>query len=260
MAENSRDQAPRGGVPATGGRRVVPREAARQIESWIRIRGLGAESRLPAEREFAIKLGIGRPALREGLKILETRGIIEVRPGVGAFAATDLPSAGKRTIAVSLRLEVARLPTEEILVARRTVECAIVGVAAENRDDFDLEELSDVLAAGANAEVKRDTAKFVDVDLQFHELIGQCTHNLILREIQSEITRSTAAVRDVASMTHDAMRAGLKFHGLILDAIAKGDGEVAAAVMLLHLVDVSDRALSALLGEVNASGGVEGVP
>jgi DNA-binding FadR family transcriptional regulator len=239
-------RAPRGADLARASRRVLPLEVARQVEGWIRSRRFAVGSRLPGERELSIRLGTSRGVLREALRILETRGAIEVRQGVGTFVA-ETPSSRNLTIPVQLRLEASQLPVEEILVARRAIECAIVEVAARTRDDFDLEDLRGLLADSAIAEELHDTAAFVSADVRFHELLGQCTHNPLLREIQTEISRATAAERTIASATHDAKRAALRFHGEIVDAVARGDGEAARAVMLLHLIDVGERALGALL-------------
>jgi DNA-binding GntR family transcriptional regulator len=71
----------------------------------------------------------------------------------------------------------------------------------------------------------------------------------VLHEVQGEITRATAAVRGVASSTPDAMRAAIGFHGAVLEALRRGDGEEARAVMVLHLADACRRSLAALRAE-----------
>jgi GntR family transcriptional regulator, transcriptional repressor for pyruvate dehydrogenase complex len=247
----SRTREGRGTDEPAVGRKVLPREVARQVEGWVRARRFGAGSKLPPERELAMRLGTSRNVLREALKILETRGAIEVRHGVGTFIS-DKASPGRMTIPVQLRLEASQLSLEEVLVARRTIECAVVEVGARNRDEMDLAELRASLETAAKAEELHDRATFVKADLGFHELLGQCTHNPLLGDVQTEITRSTAAVRGIASETHDAMRAALRFHGEIVDAFARGDSEAARAVMLLHLIDAGERALGALLDDVQA--------
>lgn len=229
---------------------ALPREVARQVEGWVRGRRFGAGSKLPGERELAIRLGTSRNVLREALKILETRGVVEVRHGVGTFVA-EMALQGYLTIPVQLRVEASELSVEEILVARRAIECAVVEVGARTRDEFDLEEMRHLLRIAAKAEEAHDRPGFVQADLGFHEALGKCTHNPILLEVQTGITRSTAAVRGIATETQDAMRAALRFHGEILDAFARADGEAARAVMLLHLIDAGERALSALLDEVH---------
>jgi GntR family transcriptional repressor for pyruvate dehydrogenase complex len=221
---------------------------ARRVEGWVRAKRFAPGSRLPPERELAIRLGASRNVVREAFRILETRGVVEVRQGVGTFVAEGAPD-GPVTIPVQLRLEASRLPAEEILAARRAVECAVVEVAARARDEFDLDEMREALHSTAAAYDADDRDRFVQVDLAFHELLGQATHNSLLRDVQAELTRATAAIRGIASESRDAMRAALRFHSELLDALERRDAEAARAVMLLHVLDAGERVLGALGGD-----------
>jgi GntR family transcriptional regulator, transcriptional repressor for pyruvate dehydrogenase complex len=223
----------------------LPQALAQLIDGRIRARRFPPGSKLPAERELAIQLGASRNAVREALRILQTRGLVEVRYGVGTFV-TEHGATNQLTIPVGLSLEASRLAVEEITLARRVIECAIVEVAARARDDLDLQEMRSLLEATAAAQETRDAKRFIELDLAFHELLGSCTHNSILRQMQTELTRATATVRGIATQTHDAMRTALRFHGEILDALTVGDGETARAVMLLHLGDAGERLFGAL--------------
>jgi DNA-binding FadR family transcriptional regulator len=230
---------------------VLPIEVARKVEGWVRSGRLKGGMKLPPERELATQLGTSRNVLREGLRVLETRGMIEIRHGVGSFVA-ELAQSGAGTIPVELDLQVAWLPVAEVLTARRAIECAVVQVAARAHDSLDLAELREVLRETAVAVKSRNTPRFIELDLRFHEMIGRCTHNSVLEAIQAEITRATAAVRVVASVTHAAMRSALQFHEEIAGALASGDGEAAAAGMMLHLIDASERATSGLAHQEDA--------
>jgi GntR family transcriptional regulator, transcriptional repressor for pyruvate dehydrogenase complex len=265
LTRTSRTQADarRGEGTDTKGRsnhgRALPQEVAREIEGLVKSKRFPAGSQLPSERELAIRLGTSRNVLREALRIIETRGLVVVRHGIGTFV-TDLASPENLTIPVQMRLEASRLPVEEIFLARRTIECAITEVAAQERNEFDLQDLRSLLEATAKAEATRRGPAFIEADLEFHDLIGRCTHNPLLQDIQSEVTRATAAVRGIASTTRDSMRSALRFHGEIVDAIARKDGPVARAVMLIHLIDAGERVLGALSGTGGVSGeGPDGV-
>lgn len=248
MPDRARPRAHHGGDSPGSGHGALPREVAREVERWARTRRLGPGSRLPAERDLAGRLGASRSVLREAIKILETRGLVEVRHGVGTFLVAP-GNRGQLTIPVQVRLEASRLPVEEIFLARRTIECAVTEVGARLRDELDLAEMQSLLDEAARAAAVQDQPAYIEADLRFHEVLGQCTHNPLLQEVQREITRSTAAVRGVASATQDAMQAAVGFHGGILEAFRRGDADEARAVMLLHLVDAGERAMAALLDE-----------
>jgi GntR family transcriptional regulator, transcriptional repressor for pyruvate dehydrogenase complex len=241
-------------------RSALPRGVAREIEGWVRSGRFPPGGRLPPERELAVRMDTSRNVLREALRILETRGVVKVRHGIGTFVADDL-AVEEHVIPVAVHLEASQLPVEEVLVARRVIECAVAELAARARDDFDLEELSKMVEITAEAEKARDMERFVEADIRFHEFLGQCTHNSLLAEVQSEMTRASSAVRGLASQTYDAMRVAVRFHREILEACVRRDDQAARAVMLLHLIDAGERLLGALSdpatedGQPDAAGG-----
>jgi GntR family transcriptional repressor for pyruvate dehydrogenase complex len=223
-----------------GERKALPDGVARQIEGWIRSKRFAPGSRLPSERELSARLGASRNVVREALRILETRNLVEVRHGIGTFATNNLAD-GEPRIPVKFDVRAEELPVSEILVARRAIECAVVISAARACDTFDLEELNRLIEVAARAAETQDGARFVEADLGFHEALGNCTHNSLLRQVQIEITRATREVRGIASATHDAMQAAIRFHREIVEACAKRDDEAARAVMTLHLIDAAER-------------------
>lgn len=240
----------------SGKRKALPGGVARQIEGWVRSKRFAPGSRLPSERELAARIGTSRNVVREAVRILETRGVVEVRHGIGIFA-TDNLADGEPRIPVKFDVQAEELPVSEIMVARRAVECAVVAVAARACDTFDVEELYRLVDATARAAEEDDRAKFVEADLGFHEALGHCTHNLLLRQVQAEMTRATGAVRGIASATHEAMQAAVQFHREIAEACAKKDEEAARAVMLLHLIDAAERTLGGAMSDVRGDNRTE---
>ncbi len=198
-------------------------------------------------------MGASRNVLREALRILETRGIVEIRHGVGAFVVRS-PAAGHAQIPIEVRLRRATFPVEEVMVGRRAIECAVVEVAARARDEMDLERLRELLDNATLSMVEGDSETYIELDIKFHEYLGTCTHNRLLEDIQGELTKATLSVRSIATETFDAMRAAVDFHGEILDALARGDGEAARAAMVMHLLDARERLLAALIGNEEHGG------
>jgi DNA-binding FadR family transcriptional regulator len=182
--------------------------------------------------------------------------VVEVRHGVGTFATDNFAKSEPR-IPVRFDVEAEELPLSEIMAARRALECAVVAVVARACDTFDVEELNRLVEVAAHAAEAEDRVRFVAADLGFHEALGHCTHNSLLRQVQVEITRATGAVRDIASATHDAMRAAVRFHREIVEACAKKDEEAARAVMLLHLIDAAERTLGGAVSGVRDDRGAE---
>jgi GntR family transcriptional regulator, transcriptional repressor for pyruvate dehydrogenase complex len=219
-----------------GKRKALPGGVAQQIEDWVREERFGPGNRLPSERELAIRIGTSRNVVREALRILETRGVVEVRHGIGTFAINN-PADTQPRFTVNFDLRAEQLSESEILVARRAIECAVVTVATRACDTFDLEELHRLVDVAARAVEAEDRARFVAADLEFHEALGTCTHNSMLRQVQLEVIRATRAVQENSPGTRDAMQATVWFHREIAGACAKGDEDAARAIMLLHLID-----------------------
>ncbi len=229
-----------------GRRRPLPQDIASRIEASVQVGRYTVGSRLPPERELCIRMSVSRNILREALRILETRGVVEIRHGVGAFVVA-YPAAEHAQIPVEVRLQRATFPVNEVMVGRRAIECAVLEVAARARDDTDLARLREFLEGAARCIAEEDAETYVDLDIKFHEYLGTCTHNRLLEDIQMELTKATLNVRSIATETHDAMRAAVGFHGEILDALARGDGEAARAAMVMHLLDARERLVAALI-------------
>lgn len=241
-----------GGVQAASARRAndrrrpLPQDMASRLEASVQVGRYKVGSRLPPERELSLRMGVSRNILREALRILETRGVVEIRHGIGAFVVA-YPSPEAAQIPVEVRLQRAAFPVEEVMGARRAIECAVVEVAAKARDETDLGRLRELLDGAARCAAEGDTKSYVDLDVKFHEYLGTCTHNRLLEDLQKELTKATLSVRDIATETFDAMSAAVGFHGDILDALVCGDGEAARAAMVMHLLDARERLVAALL-------------
>ena len=250
-------------VPRQGaddGRRLpLPQDIASRIEASVQVGRYEVGSRLPPERELCIRMRVSRNILREALRVLETRGIVEIRHGVGAFVV-GYPTADRVQVPIEVRLERATFPVNEVMVGRRAIECAVVEVAARARDDTDLARLRELLDGAARCVTEGDSTTYVDLDVKFHEYLGTCTHNRLLEDIQVELTKATSSVRSIATETFDAMRAAVGFHGEILDALARGDGEAARAAMVMHLLDARERLVAALISAEGSDRSPSGQP
>ena len=238
-------------------RRPLPQDIASRIEASVQVGRYEVGSRLPPERDLCIRMRVSRNILREALRVLETRGIVEIRHGVGAFVV-GYPSAGRAQVPIEVRLERAAFPVNEVMVGRRAIECAVVEVAAKARDDTDLARLRELLDEAARCVSEGDTTTYVDLDVKFHEYLGTCTHNRLLEDVQAELTKATLSVRSIATETFDAMRAAVEFHGEILDALARGDGEAARAAMVMHLLDARERLVAGLISAEGSDRGTSG--
>lgn len=120
------------------GRRLAPvrrerlyESLAEHISTFIDAQGLGPGDRLPSERQLAADLGVSRATLARALASLETRGVIEVRHGVGAMVTSAASPDLANTEALPSLALVGR-PAQEVQTAREAILAGLARAAAAN--------------------------------------------------------------------------------------------------------------------------------
>lgn len=201
--------------------------------------GEGDTLDLPALRE---ELDVSLTALREALKVLSAKGMIDARQKRGTFVQP-------RSSWNLLDTDVMRWQTEagsdhslfgELTEMRVIVEPAAARLAAERASDADIEALAAALDRMAAA---RDLAATVRADLDFHRLLMAATHNTFLTQVERIIAIGLAE-RD--KLVHGTVEDDpVPSHRKVVDAIARRDPEAAYEAMRA-LVDKSGADLDRL--------------
>jgi Transcriptional regulators len=102
---------------------------------------------LPSEAELATSLGVSRTSVREGLKSLESLGIIEVHPGIGRFLRKFNFDSILENLTYSIEMEVRDF--RDILEVRIALESAFIGDNIDRYTDAQIKELEDIISANA---------------------------------------------------------------------------------------------------------------
>ncbi|GGU54087.1 FadR/GntR family transcriptional regulator [Lentzea flava] len=201
--------------------------------------GEGDTLDLPALRE---ELDVSLTALREALKVLTAKGMIDARQKRGTFVQP-------RSSWNLLDTDVMRWQTQagsdhglfgELTEMRVIVEPAAARLAAERATDADVEALAAAVERMASA---RDLAATVRADLDFHRLLMAATHNTFLTQVERIIAIGLAE-RD--KLVHGTVEDDpVPSHRAVLDAITARDPEAAYAAMRA-LVDKSGADLDRL--------------
>ena len=134
---------------------------------------------LPAESDLANQLGVSRNSLREGIKALESLGVLESRRGVGIFVKAFSFEPLLDNLAYGLGGALRQI--EEVIEIRRTLELGLIGKTIMTIGDADLTELR------ATVELMRVHAErgesFADEDKLFHTLLFRCQNNETLTRL-----------------------------------------------------------------------------
>jgi DNA-binding FadR family transcriptional regulator len=209
------------------------RQIADQIAELIASGEFPAGSRLPAERELAVSLGVSRTSVREAIISLEMSRLVEVRVGTGIFVTAP------GTHAHGNGADAGPGPFE-LLDARKLIEGEIAALAAKNgkADDFDALQRS-VESMEAHVD---DFATRESVDRDFHLRIAQATGNSSLELVVQGLWNQRAELwgrlqqhfhtADLASQT-------IRDHAAIARAIAARDPAAARAAMHRHITRVA---------------------
>jgi GntR family transcriptional repressor for pyruvate dehydrogenase complex len=192
---------------------------------------------LPSERELVERFGVGRSSVREALRVLESKGLIDQK-GKGRFAAAEPQNPLNTSLQVLLELQ--EVDRDELFEVREVLEGETAAFAAQRRTDEDvlaIAETIDAMAAGLDS-----AEQYIDGDLQFHLAIARASRNRIalhmmhaIREIlrRSLLTLYTVPGGPEKSIAH---------HRRILEAIVARDPDAARERMREHLRIVSTEA------------------
>jgi GntR family transcriptional repressor for pyruvate dehydrogenase complex len=218
----------------------VPREprlsdkVAEMMLETILSKKLEVGERLPSERELGEQFNVSRTVVREAVRALVAKGVIEVRSGSGLrVAAVD---AAAVTESMSLYLRGSPLDFERVHEVRTLLEVHIAGLAAERATDEDVAQLRIVheRMQGEAGEVE-DAARD---DLEFHRVIARATQNDLYLLLMDSIGAALIDIRR-ENLGSGSMPTTLGQHEAVLERIAAHDAAGARKAMSAHLEGVA---------------------
>jgi GntR family transcriptional repressor for pyruvate dehydrogenase complex len=216
------------GRPADGA--AADSQVVDHVRREIEAGRLRPGDRLPTERDFARQLGLSRPSLRSGLRTLQTLGIVTSRRGAGTFIAGGPARLGKAPLQFLAALHGFTL--DQIYEARRVLEVAAAGLAAERASDEQIARMADEITCMRAA--LEDAQAFLRHDLDFHCAVAAGSANPILAAL---IRTLTEVIWETGRVNRRAfgLRDSVDTHYRIFLAIRGRDPERARLEMTAHL-------------------------
>lgn len=148
-------------------------QIAGRIESLILDAQLRPGDKLPPERELAAGFGVSRTAVRESLKLLQERGLVEVRNAKGAFVTGLKLESIASSFNVAYRMQ--KGTVENLHEARWSLESSIARLAAERATDADVARMEAALEV-MDASLS-EPPKYMPADAEFHCALAAATQN-----------------------------------------------------------------------------------
>ena len=198
--------------------------------------------RLPKESDLTERFGASRGTVRESVRALEERGLIDVVHGVGAVVEpterwnildTDVLAA---ILATDRSTDI----LQDFLETRRILEVEAVALAAERATESDLAAIKSAFerlrtAAEATSVNPMMEAHYLDTDVEFHAALFQATGNLVLSKMLEPLQRAMhTAMRPLARPERRIMRS-LPEHERVMLAVTNRDVAESRAAMEDHL-------------------------
>lgn len=196
---------------------------------------------LPTEAELTEEHGVSRTSVREAMRVLAAKGLVEIRQKVGTRVRqpeqwnvfdTDILRWHSEQ---GLGAEILR----DLVETRQVLEPAAARLAAGRASLDDLKRMEDAVRAMTEHAPDHDAYAHADVD--FHLAVYAASHNLLLRQFGSVVAdllyltfniQQVVAAADDRVLEQDAER-----HAAVFRAIDRGNGEAAAEAMLSVVLD-----------------------
>jgi DNA-binding FadR family transcriptional regulator len=216
-----------------GGARGTQAEMAQALGTAILDGTYAVGATLPNEADLMLRFGVSRTVVREVIKTLAAKGLVASKTKVGTRVLDDshwnMFDADLLGWRVVLGLDAAFL--KHLFEIRLAIEPAAARLAAERHDADDLRRLRALVARMLDSD--HDPVSFAAVDVDFHLAVTEASRNPFMRSIgaviQAALMHSFTLVSPVGE---EARRSTSEAHGRIVEAIAAGDAESAAAAMI----------------------------
>lgn len=218
----------------------VSSDIVAQVLRGIKEGKLKTGDRLPSERDLAETLGVSRLTVRDAFRVLETKGLVQVKRGSlgGTFVSDSLAGIIGESLATLASMTEAS--AEDVTEARVILEVNSLPLICERATPEDLIQLDEVcqrrddaLAAGTYTPA---------VSAEFHKRLAQATHNLTLQLlVEAFYGPIVESLVIAAHASPPPFQSGTNDHREIIDAIRRRDVDDAQRIMLKHLRGTEQR-------------------
>ena len=212
-------------------------QIVQQIEESILKGALKPGDQLPPERELAQNFGVSRTAVREAVKALREKGLVEAYSGRGTFITNGTSQAIRQSLDL-----ISRIGQQEGLAhlaeLRQILEPEIAALAAPRIEEQLLATMREALATMDRS--LHDPDAYIEADLDFHLALAEAAANPLVLSLLDSIVGLLREQRLRIFAVDGGPQRGQFHHKRILAAIEARDPEKARAAMRAHLKQVRD--------------------
>jgi GntR family transcriptional regulator, transcriptional repressor for pyruvate dehydrogenase complex len=208
-------------------------QVAAQLQALVIDSAIKPGEKLPSERELCDLLGVSRTVVREAVRSLAVKGLLEVRRGGGTIVRAPDTALVSELMTLTLRASSSDLALAHVQEVRRLIEIEIASLAAERRDEADLARMEAQLHTMAATEDA--PRQWVAADVAFHAALATASHNPLYPVLLGSIANMLMEVWLTGVSLPDTPQRGYRQHLAIFERVKAGDRLGARKAMQDHL-------------------------
>lgn len=212
-------------------------QIVQQIEESVQKGTLKEGDQLPAERELAQQFGVSRTAVREAIKALHEKGLVDAFPGRGTFITAGKSNSMRQSLDLILKSGDAD-GAAHLVEIREILEPQIAALAAVRADEQHLATLRE--AVGVMDKARHDVDAYIEADLDFHLALAEAAANPFILSLIDSIVGMLREQRMRTFYVDGGPERGQVHHKRILDAMERRDARGAREAMQAHLRQVRE--------------------
>jgi GntR family transcriptional repressor for pyruvate dehydrogenase complex len=210
-------------------------QIVQQIEDSVLNGSLKPGDQLPAERDLAQRLGVSRTAVREAVKALREKGLVEAYSGRGTFITDGTSQAARQSFDLMVKIG-QQEGAPHLAELRLILEPGIAALAAARIQEPELVAMREAVAVMDRAQ--RDPGAFIEADLDFHLALAEAAANPLILSLIDSIVGLLREQRIKIFNVEGGPQRGQLHHKRILEAVERRDPEMARSAMRAHLEQV----------------------
>jgi GntR family transcriptional repressor for pyruvate dehydrogenase complex len=211
--------------------------------------------KLPSEEQLATQLGVGRRAVREALKVLEMKGLLEVRMGVGAIVERNDLDSFLDTLTRNVRsyLSINKADARHVMELRWLLEGAALERLVTNPDEDRLRRLVEAVGRQRQAYAAKDSHSYQEWHFCFHHEIIDALGNPVISMIYKQVLALVRGQMERAGSHLEIMGRAIGDHERMIDALKRRSMADLQPLLDIHLANfISDLNISDAVASVGS--------
>jgi len=209
-----------------------------EIQSAILDGRIKAGDQLPSEMKLKEMFETSRGSIREALRVLEQKGLIDIKTGVAGGAVVRTPDHNQVTESLNLLVKSQQVSLIHLLDFRLEIEGAVAALAARRAEKSEIEPLKDLLhqARGLLGRAESNGDQLLKIDTKLHVGISQISGNPIFTAVLRMVHENILNTYDwLALKSSYALNSNFKDMEMMIQAIENGDDDHARTMAQEHV-------------------------